>query len=196
MRFWRVEVNRSLVARAQERIVRHNDPIAMHALYLLSVYLHVLCAIVWIGGIAFLVLVVVPWLRAGGRETASTFLRETGLRFRSIGWACFAVLALTGTFNLWMRNVRFSSFADPEWLASSFGKTIVTKLSVFAAVLATSFVHDFIVGPRAMRAVRADPGSAEAARLRRQASMLGRLNAVFALVLVAVAVMIVRGTPW
>ena len=50
----------------------------MHAVYLLSVYLHVLSAIIWVGGIAFLVFVVVPWLRTSGRDIAGTFLRETG----------------------------------------------------------------------------------------------------------------------
>lgn len=168
----------------------------MHALYLLSVYLHILCAVVWIGGIAFLVLVVVPWLRAGNQDLAAKFLRDTGLRFRSIGWGCFAVLAVTGTFNLWMRNVRWSSFGDPEWLGSRFGQTVTMKLAVFLAVLATSLVHDFFVGPRATRALRLDPRSVEAARYRRRASILGRLNALFGLLLLALAVMIVRGTPW
>ena len=40
-----------------------------------------------------------------------------------------------------------------------------------------------------------DPRSARAAALRRRASVLGRLNAVLALVLVALGVMLVRGVP-
>ena len=57
----------------------------MHALYLLSVWIHILAATVWIGGMSFLVLVVVPWLRRGGRVEAAVFLRETGERFRNVG---------------------------------------------------------------------------------------------------------------
>jgi putative copper export protein len=158
----------------------------MRALYLLSVYLHIFSAVVWIGGIAFLVFVVVPWLRAGNQDVATKFLRDTGLRFRKIGWTCFAVLVATGTFNLWMRNVRLSSFVDPDWTGSAFGRTVMTKLAVFGAVLATSLVHDFFVGPRATL----DP------TLRKRAALLGRVNAIFALVILALAVMIVRGTPW
>lgn len=160
----------------------------MHALYLLSVYLHVFCAIVWIGGIAFLVFVVVPWLRSGNEAVGGKLLRDTGLRFRAIAWACFAVLVVTGSFNLWMRGVTLGSFGDPDWLHSSFGKTVLAKLTLFGAVLTTSLVHDFVVGPRATRAL-GDP------RLRKQASRLGRLNAVFALMILAAAIMIVRGTP-
>lgn len=78
----------------------------MHALYLLSVWVHILAATVWLGGMLFLVLVVVPWLRKGGGTDAAVFLRETGERFRSVGWGCFFVLLITGTFNLWFRGVR------------------------------------------------------------------------------------------
>ena len=47
--------------------------------------LHILAAIVWIGGMSFLVLVVVPWLRKkGGGTDAGRFLRETGERFRNV----------------------------------------------------------------------------------------------------------------
>jgi putative copper export protein len=167
----------------------------MRTLYLLSVYLHILSAIVWTGGIAFVVFVVVPWLRRDGQGIAGRFLRETGERFRSIGWLCFGVLLVTGTFNLWMRGVTLASFSDSAWLSSAYGRVITLKLTIFVAVVATSLVHDFVVGPRATRAILADAASRETQQLRRKAALLGRLNAVFALLLVALAVMIVRGTP-
>lgn len=168
----------------------------MHALYYSSVVLHVLAAITWIGGMFFLMLVVVPWLRGRDRASAALFLRETGTRFRTVGWACFAILLVTGTFNLWVRGVRLSSFTDPVWLGSSFGRVIVLKLAVFAVVIAISAVHDFLYGPRATRAIEADPRSAESERFRKLASRLGRVNAVLALVLVLLAVAIVRGSPF
>ena len=167
----------------------------MHALYLLSVCIHILAATVWVGGMLFLVLVVVPWLRKGGRTNAAIFLRETGERFRNVGWVCFLVVLVTGSFNLWVRGVRFSSFGNAEWLGSSFGKTVIAKLSVFALVLAISAVHDFVAGPRATVAIEANPRSTEAQQARRRASMLGRFNVLLALILVAAGVMLVRGVP-
>ncbi len=168
----------------------------MHALYLFSVWVHILAATVWVGGMLFLVLVVVPWLRKGGRTNAGIFLRETGERFRNVGWVCFGLVLVTGTFNLWVRGVRLSHFASADWLGSPFGKTVVVKLSAFLLVLMVSAVHDFVVGPRATRAIAAGPHSAQAQLERRRASLLGRVNVVLALILVAAGVLLVRGVPW
>ncbi len=168
----------------------------MHALYLFSVWVHVLAATVWIGGMLFLVLVVVPWLRKGGRTDAALFLRETGQRFRNVGWVCFGLLLTTGTFNLWVRGVRLSDLVRAEWLQSPFGKTVIVKLSAFLVVLVVSAVHDFVVGPRATLAIAADPRSKQAQLERRRASILGRINVVLALVLLAAGVALVRGVPW
>jgi putative copper resistance protein D len=168
----------------------------MHILYLISVWLHILAATVWIGGMAFLVLVVVPWLRRGNRVNAGTFLRETGERFRNVGWTCFGIVLVTGTFNLWIRGVRLSDFARTAWLSSPFGQTVLLKLGTFALVLLVSTAHDFSVGPRASLAIARDPVSPEAQALRRRASLLGRVNVVLALLLVAAGVMLVRGVPW
>ncbi len=167
----------------------------MQSLYIASVFLHIIAAVVWLGGMFFLVLVVVPWLRAGNRAQAGAFLRDTGIRFRSVGWACLLTLLGTGSINLWLRRVRLPDFADPEWLATPFGRAITLKLVLFALVLAISVVHDFRVGPAATRAMRDDPGGPEALRLRRAASWMGRANTVLALLLVFLGVVLVRGWP-
>lgn len=168
----------------------------MHTLYLLSVWIHVLAATVWVGGMLFLVLVVVPWLRTGPRTDAATLLRETGARFRNVSFVCFALLLLTGSFNLWMRGIRLSYFGRSEWLLSPFGKLVLAKLGVFLLVLLVSVIHDFVVGPQATKAIAADPRSPETALARRRAALLGRINTLLALTIVAVGVMLVRGVPW
>lgn len=170
----------------------------MPLVYFLSVWLHILAAIVWIGGMYFLVLVVVPWLRSGqqARLNAGVFLRETGARFRTVGWVCFGILLATGTFNLWVRGVRLGDFVNPHWLRSPFGHTVLLKLGLFALVLGVSSYHDFVIGPAATRAISQDPRSPESERLRKSASRWGRLNALLALLLVAVAVGLVRGLPF
>src|SRR5690606_29469517 len=136
------------------------------------------------------------WLRKGKRTDAAVFLRETGERFRNVGWVCFGLLLVTGTFNFWVRGVRLGDFARAEWLQSPFGKTVLVKLSAFVLVLMVSAVHDFVVGPRATRAIAADARSTQAQLERRRASVLGRINVVLALILVGAGVMLVRGTPW
>lgn len=171
----------------------------MRLLYLVSVWVHVIAATLWIGGLFFIVLVVVPWLRRGGREgrvDAGAFLRETGERFRAVGWICFGLVFVTGTFNLWVRGVRLENLVDPGWWTSGFGSAVGLKLLAFLMVIVVSLIHDFQVGPAATAAIREDPRSPETAALRRKASLLGRLNGLLALVLVALGVVIVRGWPW
>jgi copper resistance protein D len=168
----------------------------MFTLYLLSVWLHVMAATIWVGGLFFLMLVVVPWLRSGASTDPSRLLRETAGRFRTVAWACFAILLVTGTFNLWMRGVLPANFANADWLGSPFGSVVVAKLLVFLGLVALSARHDFVIGPKAATAMQQAPQSPVTAHLRRQASMHGRVNALLALVLVALAVMMVRGRPW
>lgn len=168
----------------------------MRLLYLVSVWLHILAATAWIGGMFFLVLVVVPYLSSVGRANAGALLGGTGRRFRGVGWVCFGLLLLTGSFNLFVRGVRLGDLGSARFYGSEFGRLLLLKLVAFAIVLGLSAVHDFAVGPRATTALERDPGGAEAEALRRRASWLGRLNAVLALVLVALGVMLVRGRPW
>lgn len=168
----------------------------MRIIYELSVYLHLLAVTVWFGGMAFLVLVIVPELKRKNKNGAADLLRSTGERFRTVGWICLGTLLATGTVNLWARGVRLGDFVRPEWLGSPFGKGVVLKLCLFAIVVAISAVHDFRIGPRAVKAIGENPDSVEASKLRRLAARLGRTNALIALLMIAVGVILVRGMPW
>jgi uncharacterized membrane protein len=163
--------------------------------YLISVWLHILAAMTWIGGMFFIVLVIVPSLRRGDRAAATKLLGESGRRFRTVGWVCFMILIATGSFNLYARGVKLHDFADRQWLTSPFGKAVVIKLSIFALVLVLGAVHDFAIGPRAVVELERDPSSPISVQLRRRASLLGRMNALFALALVGLGVILVRGWP-
>lgn len=167
----------------------------MRLLYEIAVWLHILAATIWVGGIAFLVLVVVPWLRGADRNLAATMLSAAGRRFRNIGWVCFAVFAVTGSFSLWMRGVRLTSFVQPEWLSSPFGTAVIAKLVLFTLIVIVSVVHDFLIGPQATTAMMEDPRAQRTQILRRRASLLGRFNALLAVVILFAAVVLVRGVP-
>lgn len=167
----------------------------MHALYVVSVWVHLLAAITWVGGIAFLTLVVVPWMRMGNRQQGAVLLRDTGTRFRTVGWVCFGVVLVTGTFNLFVRGVRLRDFVDPVWVQSEVGSAVLLKLCLFVAVLLLSSLHDFVIGPRATRLLAQQPVPASAEQARRTASLMGRVTALLALGLVFAGVVIVRGWP-
>jgi uncharacterized membrane protein len=165
--------------------------------YQLNVFIHILSAIVWIGGMLFLALVIVPVARQMTAAERGALLGVLGRRFRTVGWICIGLLIVTGIFNAGFRGVTWEGFVSGRFLQSWFGQVLAAKLVAVAAMIAISVYHDFFVGPASVRLLeRAAPvDDDETARLRRQASWLGRLNALLALVVVALAIFLVRGVP-
>ena len=169
--------------------------------YQVSVFLHLLSAIIWIGGMLFLALVVVPTSRGLPPSDRAALFGAVGRRFRAVGWACIAVLIVTGTVNSAYRGVTWANLFTAELWGSQFGTTLALKLGVVAIMLGLSAYHDFAVGPRSIRileqvATTMRPDAlAEAQRLRRRASVVGRLEAILALIVLALAIMLVRGVP-
>ena len=168
----------------------------MRSLYIAAVWLHVLAAIVWIGGMTFLSLILVPALRTPALSaTRAAVLHETGVRFRRVGWISLAVLVGTGVLLLALRGVGSADLASGAFWGSAFGSVLAVKLLLVATVVLLSAVHDFRIGPLASRLLRTEPGSARAQRLRAQATLIGRANLLLALAILAAAVMLVRGLP-
>lgn len=166
----------------------------MRTLYLLSVWIHVVSAIVWIGGSVFLALVLVPATRQPEhRGVTAGIVGWTGRRLRTIGWVCFGLFIVTGTFNLGFRGYTWGDLFDGSLFAGPFGETLAIKLIIFGVILILSAVHDFYVGPKATKLMREDPRSPRARKLRRGASWFGRLNLVLALIVVLLGVMLARG---
>lgn len=169
----------------------------MHLLYLTSVWLHIMAAVIWVGGTLFLALVLVPAIRQPEfRTVAVPMIRWTANRFRWIGWLCFAVFLVTGSINLAFRGVTWSDLSSAMFWRGSFGSVLALKLLLFALLLAVSAVHDFIVGPRAATAWEKDAKSAASVRLRRQAVHIARFNLFLALIATILGTMLVRGAPW
>jgi uncharacterized membrane protein len=161
-------------------------------LYQLSVFVHILSAIVWIGGMLFLALVIVPATRGQPPAERVALFSAVGRRFRTVGWVCIGLLLVTGGVNTSYRGVTWENVLTAELWGSPFRRVLALKLGVVAAMLALSVYHDFVIGPRSVRAA----AGAEAQRLRRLASYVGRVEAILALLVVALAIMLVRGLPF
>lgn len=165
-----------------------------HVIYLFAVWLHILSALVWIGGAAFIALVLVPALRRPDFKAISpALLRASALRFRTVGWISLALLIVTGTAILALRGLGPSAWLDGSLFSGRFGHTLAVKLSLVACILLLSGVHDFLLGPRAAAVILRNPASEEAARARRIASWMGRITLLLGLAVVAMAVVLVRG---
>jgi uncharacterized membrane protein len=166
----------------------------MRILYLTSVWLHILTAAVWIGGMVFLVLVLVPVVRRSEyRGQAAGLLHLTGERFRWVGWVCLALFVLTGTVNLAYRGYEWIDLWDGTLWSGWFGRVLGTKLLLVALIFAMSAVHDFVIGPRATAMMARSPTDEATRRMRRTASWFGRLNLLVALIVVMLGIMLVRG---
>lgn len=154
------------------------------SLYAFSVFVHVLAAMVWVGGMLFLGLVAAPVLRRVDSALRSGIFLGVGRRFRVVGWICIGLLVATGITNLAilqidpLRNVAFM-------LTSPFGHLLLAKLILVLAAIALSALHDFVWGPRAF-AGGADPADME--RHRRRAIAVARLNSLLVLVIVFLSV--------
>lgn len=163
----------------------------MSELYYLNVTIHVVAALVWLGGMFFLAAVGAPILRGVDPALRSELFRRLGERFRAVGWIAITVLVITGFLNLHYRGL----LAAELWTSGAFwgsgvGQALAWKLVTVTLMIVISAIHDFSNGPRASRAT---PGSEEALRLRRSASLLARANAIIGLVLVFAAVRLARG---
>jgi len=174
-------------------------------LYQLSVLLHILSAIIWVGGMFFLALVVVPVARGLPPAERAALFGAVGRRFRTVGWVCIGVLLVTGMVNMSYRGVTLENVFTAELWGSPFGSTLALKLAVVVVLLILSVVHDFVLGPRSVRVLErigqgtpAEQGASAhlAERMRRQASMLGRVEGLLALLVIALAIMLVRGRPF
>lgn len=162
-------------------------------LYHLNVFLHVLAALVWLGGMFFLAAVGAPVLRAVESPTLRRDLfQRLGLQFRRVGWISIGVLLATGIGNLHFRGLltREVWTGLEFWTEVGYGRVLAAKILLVAGMLTLQSVHDFWLGPAAGRL---DPRSGEAARYRRRASWLARANALLGLVLLYVAVRLARG---
>ena len=164
----------------------------MPLVYWVAVTVHVLAAMLWLGGMLFLAAVGAPVLRAvEPPELRQRLFRELGVRFRAIGWWAIALLLATGVLNLHYRGwLRWDGvLGDAAFWRTGAGHALAWKLVAVIAMIAVSASHDFVLGPAATRSV---PGSPEALRLRRGAALLARVNAFIGLIVVVAAVRLAR----
>ena len=165
----------------------------MPTLYYVAVTVHVLAALLWLGGMFFLGLVGAPVLRAVEPPALRQRLfHEIGIRFRAVGWWSIAIMVLTGLASLHYRGwLQWDGvLASAAFWRTGVGHALAAKLVSVTVMITISLVHDFVLGPAAGRL---EPGSAEALAARRRAALLARVNALVGVAIVVAAVRLARG---
>ena len=120
-------------------------------MYSALVIVHVLAAAVWVGGTVALVFTAVPAIRTLPMEQRAPTVRTLGHRWKPIGWAALVLLGASGgwlAFGYW-------NAGDPDVLFhSEVGHLLIAKAVLFVLLVASSFAHDYVLGPRLNRQMR------------------------------------------
>lgn len=172
--------------------------------YLFIVWIHVLAAFIWLGGMLFIALVLAPVSRKIEPLTLrANILKEIGTRFRLVGWICIIILLITGVLNIFNKGMSHTIFLPSQMLLTEFGRILAIKLTFVFLMIILSFIHDFFIGPRLtalMQGIKQNNSNlavskdtlTELQKLRWQVSWLARLNTLFGLVIIFLAANLAR----
>jgi uncharacterized membrane protein len=154
----------------------------------LLIWIHLVAAISWIGGMIFLSVVLVPVLKREPFSSQRALLfRTVARRFRSVVWGAIAVLLFSGPLLLSQRGVPIS---DP----SGWPMVVTVKLGLVTCLLLLTLTHDLILGPRVVRIMQlpAEHRAGFDQALVLWSPWVARFSLVVALAVLFAAVMLVR----
>jgi putative copper export protein len=139
----------------------------MKMLYLISVFIHIICACIWLGGMFALIIFFIPLRK---ENYFLDMVNKVGNQFKFIGWIILPLLLLTGIFNSFYRG-----FYTLTWL----------KILLFSIIVIISAIHDFYIGPKAAKT--------KDKKLIKYSRIIGRINFILAIIMVLLGIFIVRG---
>lgn len=150
------------------------------------VWIHVLAAMAWIGGMIFLSLVLVPEFRRAGLAGERMLLfRDIARRFRVVVWLAIAVLIGSGVILLDLRGL---ALTEPV----SWPRPFQVKLALVACLVGLSLSHDLLLGPRQAKESPTMESGTAASFIRSLFRIVPRLALLLALAVVFAAVVFVR----
>jgi len=152
--------------------------------YLISVFIHIICAAFWIGGMLFLPLVLLPSIK--NHPDKILLLQQTGIKFRFYGWIALLGLAITGVLNMYLKGLPLSW----DYLTNSnFGYLLSIKLILFVIMLAIGGIHDFYIGNKSIDEMKTTANG----NFKQLARWSGRINLLLALAIAFIGIALSRG---
>lgn len=125
-------------------------PFPLQALIL---WLHLLAAMTWIGGLVFQVLVVFPTLAlAAPVGERLRYALSLEARFRVILWPAVGLVLFTGLVNL--MNVWYATVVTAGSIAPTFIPLLSVKLGLVMGMIAVQAVQQLLIYPRRIAALR------------------------------------------
>jgi uncharacterized membrane protein len=165
-------------------------------MYQLSVWIHILMAAIWTGGLIYTAAVAVPYAVSRGGEEQQRILRGLGRRFRWIGWGAIVIAIITGLGNLTLRLtpitlgqlLRGEAF-DPSKVDRFIALWLPMKLWLVGLMIVLMLFHDVT----SMRAAKRYEGSPEIAPGNRLGSIAAGIATLITIAVLYVSVRLVRG---
>lgn len=115
-------------------------------------WIHVLAAVIWIGGNLTLAMVIVPYFRKNLPPVQRIkLLTQIGKQFEPIVWGCVVILLFTGIVNIF-ESIDFSASLESE-VISNFMRTLFIKLTLFIILVVLTGLHSFVYGPKLASAI-------------------------------------------
>jgi copper transport protein len=148
----------------------------------LTDWLHITFAAIWLGGVGYLAGVITPQVLA-----QRSLVKELGAaieKFSPLAISCVLVIALTGI----VQSASFVGSFDALF-NTAYGRALLIKLAVFLALIGFGAFHQFVIGPQ-LNAWRAKAESQAQAAARFRVSIVVEL-AISLITLTAAAAMTV-----
>jgi uncharacterized membrane protein len=166
------------------------------SLYHLSVWIHIVAAAVWTGGLIYTGAVVIPFALTHEPQERQRILRGLARRFRRIGWTAIVLLFITGIGNLTFRisPVRLSQIVsgevfDPAKVEHLIAIWLPWKLMLVVVMIALMLYHDI----SSIYAAKRFEGSPDIAPGSRAGSTAAAIATLLAILIFYVSVRLVRG---
>ena len=105
-------------------------------------WLHLLAVSIWIGGLFTLGFVLHPSLTPPGKEEPTQSLASIAGRFSTMAACCVAVFLPAGLYNAWLQVTSLTPL-----VSTSYGRTLLLKLSLVGLVLMTAGVNRYYFVP-------------------------------------------------
>lgn len=155
-------------------------------------WIHILAAISWVGGMIFVAFILGPYVRRTvPPEERTALMAAIGKRFSYLGWSAIFTLVCTGIYNA----ARFLGAWDALW-GTTFGRLLLVKIALVLVMIGLSIAHDFFLGPRQRNLGRRLPqmpsleqaSAAQALqRLRGWTVLIAQLNLVLGVLVILLA---------
>ncbi len=147
---------------------------------MLIIWIHILAAMFWIGGMLFFSLVLIPSMSGLSSPERNGFMSRIGAHYRRASWISLSILLITGLTRLY--QLGFSPLTAGNW--------IWAKLALVLLMFMLTLLHDLVLGPKSIQISRSTTGPHP---LQQTVRWMARLNLVVGLFVVLAAVYVARG---